>query len=62
MIWWYLARRDRGQATLLVSSSQPFRRAGASWKNSLRHLPFILRLLAISCLIIALARPLLPSV
>ena len=29
----------------------------SSWKNRFRHLPFILRLLALSCLILALARP-----
>jgi len=29
----------------------------SSFKNTLRHLPFILRMLAISCIILALARP-----
>ena len=28
-----------------------------SWKNTFRHAPFVLRLLAISCIILALARP-----
>ena len=29
----------------------------SSFKNTLRHLPFVLRLLALSCIILALARP-----
>ena len=33
------------QATMLVSSAHPFN--VSSWKNSLRHFPFILRVLAL---------------
>jgi len=55
LIWWYVKKYDRKQATIRVSTSQAFMVSSA--KNRLRHLPFILRLLAISCLIFALARP-----
>src|SRR6202000_1610212 len=44
------------QGTVMVSSISPFRGA-RSYKNFLRPLLFVLRLLTISCLIIALARP-----
>ncbi len=56
MIWWEMRRSDKAQASIMVSSILPFRGA-RSWKNSLRPFPFILRVLAICCLIIALARP-----
>lgn len=55
MIWWYPERFDRRQATMRVSSANAF--AVSSFKNYFRHLPFILRALAVSALIFALARP-----
>lgn len=55
LIWWYIKKQDKQQATFTVSSAHAFN--VSSWKNRFRHLPFILRLLAISCLIVALARP-----
>jgi Ca-activated chloride channel family protein len=55
LIWWYIKKSGRQRATIKVSSIYAFN--VSSRKNSLRHLPFILRLLALSCLILALARP-----
>jgi len=55
LVWWYMKKYSRSQATIKVSSSQAF--TVTTGKNRLRHLPFILRLLTISCLILALARP-----
>lgn len=55
MIWWYVKKNNRSQATIRVSTVQAF--TVRSGKNYFRHLPFVLRLLAISCVIIALARP-----
>lgn len=55
MIWWYVYRFNRRQATIRVSSANAF--TVASFKNYLRHVPFILRLLAIVALLFALARP-----
>lgn len=40
-----------------MSSLEPFQRAPRSWKNYLRHLPFVLRLVVTTLLIIVLARP-----
>ena len=55
MIWRYVKKPGAGQAAMKVSSAYAFPRS--SWKNRFRHLPFVLRLLSLSCLIIALARP-----
>lgn len=55
LILLYARNNDKRQATIAVSSTQAFQVISA--KQRLRHLPFIMRLLAISGLIIALARP-----
>jgi Ca-activated chloride channel family protein len=55
LIYWYIKKYNGSQAYIKVSSVYPF--SFTSWKNRLRHLPFILRMLALSCVIIALARP-----
>jgi Ca-activated chloride channel homolog len=55
LVWWYLKRNNKQQATIKVSSVLAF--TVSSWKNRFLHLPFILRLLALSCLIVVLARP-----
>jgi Ca-activated chloride channel family protein len=55
MIWWYLKKYNKRQAVIKVSSSSAF--AVSSFKNKLRHVPFILRLLAVAALVTALARP-----
>jgi Ca-activated chloride channel homolog len=56
MIGWYAIKNSGRQAGIKVSSIKSFRGL-TSWKNALRHLPFILRLLSIACIITALARP-----
>jgi len=55
LIWWYVKKYGRNQPTIKVSTVHAF--TVSSWKNRFRHLPFILRLLVLSCLILALARP-----
>lgn len=55
LIWWYVYRSDAKQGSFMVSAAQAFR--ASSWKSRLMHIPFILRILAITALIIALARP-----
>jgi Ca-activated chloride channel family protein len=61
LVWWEWSKADRAKGTVLVSTVRPFaaaRVAGVrSWKIALRPFPFILRLLALSSLIVALARP-----
>lgn len=55
LIWWYIKKSNRQQAVITVSTTHAF--AVSSLKSRFRHLPFILRLLALSALILALARP-----
>ena len=55
LIYVYVRQYNRKQAAIRVSTIHSFQVNTA--KASLRHLPFVLRLLAISCLIVALARP-----
>jgi len=55
LIWWYLKRSDKITASIKVSSAEAFN--VSTKKNSFRHLPFILRVGALVCLIAALARP-----
>jgi Ca-activated chloride channel family protein len=55
LILWYVKKHNRQLATMRVSSAYSF--TVSSWKNRFRHLPFVLRLLAVGCLVIALARP-----
>jgi Ca-activated chloride channel family protein len=56
MIYWYVNVAKKRQATLLVSSIRSFGEA-RSFRIALRHVPFILRLLTVICLVVALARP-----
>jgi Ca-activated chloride channel family protein len=53
---WYVSRMNRQSASMRVSSLSRFHNA-ASWKRTLRHLGLVFRLLALSCLILAMARP-----
>ena len=55
LIVWYVMMSNKQQGAILISDASA---SGlSSWKTALRHLPFILRLLAISSIILALARP-----
>ncbi len=51
LIWWYIKKYNKKQATIKFSAIRAFNVSTA--KNYFRHLPFILRVLAISALIIA---------
>lgn len=58
MIGWYIYKLSKNQASLQVSSTEVFDAPGAStWKVWLRHVPFVLRMVAIAVLIVILARP-----
>ena len=56
MIWWYWMKMNANQGAIMVSSVSSFKGV-RSWKNIFRHVPFILRILALVSIIIALARP-----
>jgi Ca-activated chloride channel family protein len=55
LIWWYVNKYNSRQAALKMSTAFSF--TVSSFKNVLRHVPFVLRLLALCCIILALARP-----
>jgi Ca-activated chloride channel family protein len=56
MIYWYTRKDPRKQATLQVSTIRPFKGI-STFKTTLVHTLFVLRLLAITALLFALARP-----
>ncbi|MDQ6844234.1 MAG: VWA domain-containing protein [Bacteroidota bacterium] len=56
LIFWKVSKGKKQMAALPLSTIKGLAVSG-SWKNSFYNVPFILRLLAISCIIIALARP-----
>jgi Ca-activated chloride channel family protein len=56
MIVWYIKKNSGSQAGFKVSSAKSFTGLN-SWKSSIRHLPFLLRLLSIAFIVAALARP-----
>jgi Ca-activated chloride channel family protein len=55
LIWWYGKKSNRQQPAIKVSAARSFTVSTA--KNYFRHVPFVLRLLAVTALIIAVARP-----
>ncbi|GHV58409.1 aerotolerance protein BatA [Bacteroidia bacterium] len=57
MIGWYFWKQRQAQASLRLSSSEGFQKAPKTLIIYLRHLPFVLRLIAVALIIIALARP-----
>lgn len=55
LIFWYVKQHNQQASAIAVSSvAAP---GLGSWKTSLRHLPFVLRLLALASIIVAMAKP-----
>lgn len=57
MFIWYWFRGRKNEPSLNYSSLKIFKPVSPNWKERLRHLPFILRCIAVGLFIIALARP-----
>ena len=55
LIWWYAIKNNQRQGSIIISDVSAT--GLSSWRTSLRHLPFVLRLLAIVFTIVAIARP-----
>ncbi|MBR2477589.1 MAG: VWA domain-containing protein, partial [Bacteroidales bacterium] len=54
----YIYREAKGRRPyLLVSSVAPWKYSGGGVKKAARHLPFILRMVALAAIIVAIARP-----
>jgi len=56
LIYWKFTKGKKQVAAIKISSTKGLQNA-RSWKNTIQHFPFIFRLLALSCIIVALARP-----
>lgn len=57
IIAWYIYKQKESQATLQISTLEPFKDSKKTYKNYFRHILFVLRVAVISLLIIILARP-----
>ena len=57
MIAYYVYRTLKGGAAIRISTIAGVRRAPRTWRYWLRHAPFVLRAVAFSLMIVALARP-----
>ncbi len=57
MMVWYWYRGRKIEPSIKFSSLKIFKALPPNWRERIRHLPFILRCLAVGLLIIALARP-----
>lgn len=57
LIAWYVYNHRSSFPTLRMSTTQAFDAIPSSWRTWLTHLPFVLRLAALGCLIIILCRP-----
>ncbi len=55
LVVWYVMRSNKMQTSIKISDASAKGLAG--WKNIFRHVPFILRLLALGFIITALAKP-----
>jgi Ca-activated chloride channel homolog len=56
LIFWKIAKGKRLTGALGISTTKGLSKI-RSWKNTFQNLPFILRLIALTCIILALARP-----
>ncbi|MEO8412510.1 MAG: VWA domain-containing protein [Ginsengibacter sp.] len=56
LVYWKIAKGKRQTATISISTTKGLSTT-RSWKSTFHNAPFIFRLLALSCIITALARP-----
>ncbi|MBQ2979462.1 MAG: VWA domain-containing protein [Bacteroidaceae bacterium] len=56
-IVWYILKNKQAQASMSISSTEAFDKMPTTYKAHLRHVVFALRMLAIACVIVILARP-----
>ena len=56
-IIWYVLRHHASEPTMQVSTTSAFRGAPRTWRQTLVHAPFLLRLVAFAMIVIVLARP-----
>ncbi len=57
LIVWYVMRLSKAQASFKLASTQAFKGMNPGLRVYMRHLPFVLRMIAIALIIIVIARP-----
>lgn len=57
VLWWYVAKKEKAATATLLFADVSTLPADKSMKVELRRLPLLLKLLALGCCIVALARP-----
>ncbi len=57
LIVWYIMRLSKTQATFKLASTQAFKGMKPGVRVYMRHLPFVLRLMSVTLVIIVIARP-----
>lgn len=57
LIIWYIIKQRNARPAMSVSTVTPFAGIGTPWKARTRHLLFVMRLVAIACILAILARP-----
>ena len=57
LIAFYSWKRKKSQSSFIVSTDVPFTKTVKTWKQKLYFIPFTLRIIALSLIIISLARP-----
>lgn len=57
LIVWYVLKQKNARPSMSMSTLSPFAELGTPWREYVRHLIFLLKLGAIGCIIIVLARP-----
>ena len=57
LVAYYIYRTRQGGAAVIVSTVDSVKRAPKSWRYFLRHIPFVLRCVALTLIVVAIARP-----
>lgn len=57
LVLWYIFFRDRYEPSMRVASTEAYRHLPFSWRASLVHAPFVLRLITYVFMVVVLARP-----
>lgn len=56
-IIWYIRKHNNIEPSVRVSDTSPYAAVGKTWREWLVHVPFVLRVVALTMIIIVLARP-----
>lgn len=56
-IIWYIRKHNNIEPSVRVSDTSPYATVGKTWREWLVHVPFVLRVVALTMIVIVLARP-----